>query len=44
MAFAATASKRGAFADMILPARILNHDKALLGISPDSVTVDNALV
>src|ERR1700732_1680264 len=25
------------------PARILNHDKALLGIPPDSVTVDNAL-
>src|ERR1700726_3032015 len=26
-----------------LPARILNHDKALLGIPPDSVTVHNAL-
>src|ERR1700730_11193134 len=28
----------------LLPARSLNHDKALLGIPPDSVTVDNALV
>lgn len=27
----------------LLPARILNHDKTLLGIPPDSVTVDNAL-